>query len=1073
MLSSIIGMSHQLHLEKEKYRQWVKAGLGLGYLKEGLAPFCDDVARQQHKDILDNIKQTKNLPTVTCGQCALRTLKPDHVKIGKNQCPLGQANCNCCYTSGKIACPNNVCGAIYDNIITNHASTPPAPYWKNTQTQQWIKDPWSIAKCFINAPGYDQKTSAADIDCTGLLHVIINNKYFHNHVMCNLAGCNVFSKVRQYRNEIFHSSTMELEEAKANTYIDDMIAVLQDGKALINRKDAQDAVLKLDELKKANFIITTRSEAGVVHDAVQSISDTIKEFGNKVQQKLENVPTTYDVGCLETRVTMLETDMAAVKEKVTKLETAHSFQWDQYNYIKSKLAFQETLMSLYQQSLLQVSAIPLKPERKHCNFSDVYVRPRMRDETKDENRPPEETEIKTMSDIFTKDGNRLKSIYVLGDAGSGKTSFCKSLVNCWCMAHSGEPSIDDNFDGIKEMKKFEFLFYFALRRCKNVVSIKEMLENQYENEILSDILNKESRNIIIVLDGLDEWSSKTVTSNQFQTEGLPERDTSKDYTVITTSRPWKIETLEITDQEIEQRLKLKGFDRSSVKKMIGKTVPVLNKSFKKKKSPYVCEDKLNNKAIASMKKVPIMLLQLICLWFDDKLQGSSRCAVYSAMLELFFSWNDKKKKEKVEERLFKNMRDMSKDSPKIELPQYLLSNRLCKLYKFLIHELSRLAYETLFTNEKEASLTFENSVFEELEISDEVKTSCLKLGILSKDGCPSLSASTSDSSLLSFVHKSVQEYLAAVYIAIQFKVHIGLSCKFEIPIFSGHCESLIKKVFSNCTTLDETLEQANIFIVLCGLEPRIATSISKYVYDIVTSDKRVLEYRRKIDDKYRHTRLISKIQECILNCTEEVQACNTNILSNFYIGDIIVKSTSVCDHFCTCIDKQYISPDSVRSFRVERVSEEVFLKAVYSYLPKCQRLEKIHIDACLGSFVTDDEDIRCICGGIEHNTSTVISLIMRCPSEMKNMEIIGLVGVIMSLTTWRQFVDSLPLIPLPVKVLAPFMCITRDGEECKPGIRWRTKRGEKAAALQYVREQEELFNVKYESDRSFGLSTRK
>ncbi|XP_053405502.1 uncharacterized protein LOC128558973 [Mercenaria mercenaria] len=189
-------MAHQHHLENEKYRQWVKAGLGLGYLKEGLAPFCDDVAKQQHKDILDNIKQTKHLHTVTCGLCALRTLKPDHVKIGKNQCPLDQVNCNCCYTNGKNACPNNVCGAIYDNIITNHASTPPAPYWKNTQTQQWTGDPWSIAKCFINAPGYDQKTSAADIDCTGLLHVIINNKYFHNHIQCNLAGANVFSKVK-------------------------------------------------------------------------------------------------------------------------------------------------------------------------------------------------------------------------------------------------------------------------------------------------------------------------------------------------------------------------------------------------------------------------------------------------------------------------------------------------------------------------------------------------------------------------------------------------------------------------------------------------------------------------------------------------------------------------------------------------------------------------------------------------------------------------------------------------------------------------------------------------------------
>ncbi|XP_045216955.2 uncharacterized protein LOC123566703 [Mercenaria mercenaria] len=1251
-------MSHQLHLEKEKYRQWVKAGLGLGYLKEGLAPFCDDVAKEQHKNILDNIKQTKNLPTVTCGQCSWRTLKPDHVKTENKQCPLNQSNCNCCYTSGKNACPNNVCSVIYDNIISNHASTPPGPNWKNTKTQQWTRDPWSIAKCFINVPGYEQKTSAADIDCTGLLHVIINNKYFHNHIVCNITGTDVFSKVRQYRNKIFHSSSMELEKKDASSYIDDMIAILEDGRELSSRQDSKDAVKKLKELKKDNFIITTKSEYDVVHAAEQSISDTIEEFENKLQEKLENVPTTEDVKGLLRRVTSLEQDVDTIKQEMKELKTARSAQKDQYDFIKSKLEFQVKLVHLYRKSLLQVSAIPLKPERKHCNFSEVYVRPRITNET---NRPkdteiqthernrPKDTEIQSMSDIFTKAGQRLKSIYILGDAGSGKSSFCKSLIHCWCMAHSGEPTVEDEFDGIKEMEKFEFMFYIALRRFKDIVSIKEMLEMQYKDEILNKILNKESRSIIIVLDGLDEWSSQIVTSNQFQTEGLPERETSKDYTVVTTSRPWKIETLGITDQEIEQRLKLQGFDRSSVKKMIGKTVPVLNEEFTENKSPSACEDKLDNEAIASMTEVPIMLLQLICLWFDDKLQVSSRCGLYSAMLELFFSWNDKKKKGEKEERLFRKMREMSKKMRNIELPKYLMSNKLCEMYKFLIHELSRLAYETLFTNEKEAFLTFENSVFDKLEISDEVKTCCLKLGILSEEGCPSLNASTTDSSLLSFVHKSVHEYLAAVYIAIEFKAHIGSSSDSDNPDLSGHCAPIIKKVFRKCTTLEKILEDANNFILLCGLEPRIATSISKYIYDIVTRDKRVLDYRRIIKDAvniYRPVDLILNVQECILNCIEEVQSCHTTIPSYFYVGDIVAVRKPSFDHLCTCIDKQYISPDSVRSFTVDTYKTEEYLKTVSRYLTKCRLLERIHIDALPISDKIEDEDMKSICGVIEHNTSTLKSLyvdfypneylkpmyktinhslpdmshlvalhikgfilphedftslctflsgnsrlqqisisctfcelcrdssyfecrnqhevdlakhqqlqylecaksvtvthvntsnleiftceslnstnfvkvfenistankltklyleydrfrsdtessyytvtdklitllpllhqlreltldrftltdnIMKCPSEMKNLELICLLSVTMSLTTWRQFVDSLSLIPLPVKVLASFMYFTRDGEECNRGIYWMLEeegREEEAAAWQYVREQGELFNMR-------------
>jgi hypothetical protein len=191
-------MAHQLHLEKEKYRQWVKAGLGLGYLKEGLVPFCNDIADQQHKDILQNIRTTKSLPSnVTCGSCRVETLKPDHKPVGnaKNKvCFFGQVKCNCCSTKGKIAC--HICGAIYDFIVQHHASTPPAPDWKNSDAQQWSTDPWSVCKCFINAPGYKDKTSAVDTDCTGLLHVIINNKYFHSHIGCNVTGPNnLFSKV--------------------------------------------------------------------------------------------------------------------------------------------------------------------------------------------------------------------------------------------------------------------------------------------------------------------------------------------------------------------------------------------------------------------------------------------------------------------------------------------------------------------------------------------------------------------------------------------------------------------------------------------------------------------------------------------------------------------------------------------------------------------------------------------------------------------------------------------------------------------------------------------------------------
>ncbi|XP_053405442.1 uncharacterized protein LOC123522959 isoform X2 [Mercenaria mercenaria] len=1173
-------MAHQRHLEKTKYRQWVKAGLGLTYLTEGIAPFCEDIAELQHKDILDNIKQTKSLSAVTCGQCSWTTLRPDHAKGGNRSCTLGQRNCNCCNPAGKITCPNKVCGAIYDAVVTSHGFTPPAPYWKNTETQHWCTDPWSIAKCFINAPGYDKKTSAADIDCIGLLHLIRNNQYFHNHVQCTITPTDVFLKVIADRNEIFHSSTMELEETEANSYIDDMIAVLQDGKELNNRQDAKDAVKKLEEEMK-------------------------------------------------------------------RLKADVSSQQEPPDYERSKLELQTRLIEFYRENILRMSALPQQQESNLCDFKDVYVRTRMVIESKDElNNEPKLEDVRSMSDIFAKDGKPMKSIYVLGEAGSGKSCFCKSLVNYWCLAHSDGQNIEDEFSGVREMKKFNFVFLLPLRHYIDKMKIKEMLEEKYEHPALKKLLECESRTCLVILDGLDEWAPQG-------SKCPPERGALKEYTVITRSRSWKIATLGISDNEIRQKISLKGFDdKTTVKNMIKKTVPILNKIFKKDKVSSDCEKALKNKSVASLKHTAITLKQLICLWYDEKLHGgTSRCALYTEMLDLFFDWQ---KKKDPDDPRFIEMMKQSEDLQNVKLPLYLRHTEVCKLYSYIIHDVSRLAYETLFNNMKETSLSFDSSTFERLKITNEVKICCLKLGILSENKCQSLSASRNRRSIIAFVHKTFQEYLAAIYIAIKFNAHIVSSADSGNEDLSDKCAAFFQRVFSKCTSLNDILEQANVFIMLCGLEPRIATSISKYIYDIVTTDKRVLDYRRTIDNEYRHRDLISNVQGCILNCIEEVQACQTRIQSNFYLGDILVTRASLCDKFCSSVEKQYLSPDSVISLRTDSYQVKKNIERVWKCLQKCQHIEAMHIDYGTSSKF-DDEEINSICDVIERNNSTLKALsiafslqnigkpiqktivrrlpdmsnlvtlnienltvqhedftslctflsgnshleqisifntrcegstdsmprmcwnqhevdlsehqqlqylkcydnvtvtrvntsnleifkclllkntnyvkvldnlstayklvhlcydiigsdqhhsyhtvtdkwitllpllhqlcnltlsrftftgnIMKFPSEMKSMKIIELFVVRMSLTTWRQFVDSLPLVPLSVTVGVVNMCITRDGEECNPDIAWwRGSGGEEAAARQYIRQKDALFNVEYESGYEFYFSTKK
>ncbi|XP_053405517.1 uncharacterized protein LOC128558976 isoform X2 [Mercenaria mercenaria] len=413
-------MDNKLHLDTDTCR-WLKARFGLIYLKDGLAPFCDDVAKQQQREILNHIKQTKKLLTVTCSECDLGTLKPDHEKTD-NKCPFGQKYCNCCKTGCKIACRNKVCGAIYDKIITSHVTK--APNWKNTDVKKWTNDSWSIAKCFIYTGGYEQKSSAADTDCAGLLHVIINNTYFHDRIGCKITGSDVFTKVRTYRNEIVHTSTMKLEKVRLDTYIDGMIAVLHDGKELKGKQYVQDTVKKLEELKNEDFIITSqRRECQIVLADMKTLKKNIDKGLEDINNSIEGLATKDACEKLERQISTLESIVSKLTEEVKRLGTDNSADKEQSNYENLKKDLQKRLIKLYKKDVLRMSAMPLEQESDLNDFEDVYVRPRMTIAKKDKKEDKKEVDVLSMSDIFTNDDESIKSVYVLGEAGSGKSSF--------------------------------------------------------------------------------------------------------------------------------------------------------------------------------------------------------------------------------------------------------------------------------------------------------------------------------------------------------------------------------------------------------------------------------------------------------------------------------------------------------------------------------------------------------------------------------------------------------------------------------------------------------------------------
>jgi hypothetical protein len=187
-------MSLQPDLGNKGNCYWVKAAIGLKCLGEGLFPFCDKIVRQQHAKILATVKNNNGVTEVFCNKCSIPNLLPNHESKKGNPCPKGRKECNCCIKAAR-ACPNNVCGAVYDSVFDSYRALPQPPYWRNTNAQKWCEDPWAIAKCFININGYET-LAAKDIDTTGLLSLIMNNFEFHqNETNNSIDGDDPLSKV--------------------------------------------------------------------------------------------------------------------------------------------------------------------------------------------------------------------------------------------------------------------------------------------------------------------------------------------------------------------------------------------------------------------------------------------------------------------------------------------------------------------------------------------------------------------------------------------------------------------------------------------------------------------------------------------------------------------------------------------------------------------------------------------------------------------------------------------------------------------------------------------------------------
>ena len=451
-----------------------------------------------------------------------------------------------------------------------------------------------------------------------------------------------------------------------------------------------------------------------------------------------------------------------------------------------------------------------------------------------------QSELKHYSDLFTtnKNGAIPKRILVQGQTGIGKSTFVKKLLVDWVEVNKKtgdeKAAVLKNFElvvavNLKEVSKRQSL--------KNVISFSNVFakEDKYMTEGLVDYIANNQEKVLLIFDGYDEYrcGCNSEIYEIFNGKSL------RNCRVLITTRISKADELRGGE---DLQAEITGFSEVDRNDFMRRFLSEHEVSNLRK---HLYERKLNELA-----KVPLLLLFLCTLWKkgQSKHFPKTKTKLYLDIIEFVLNHSHRKQSS----------------------PRYVE----VASFKDILSEMGKVALQGLLNDDH---------LFEYSQLSDSVRCDeSVFIGLLQ---ITEYSEALRPVGLVSFIHKSIQEFLAAWYVTYR--------C---IPEGRNLGEIGVK--------LEECLALENVFQFICGLSKDGASTVFRHLKSVRISDpsldlsKAVPDVENETDEPlsdvtYRQRTFINLVLFLFAEVESEDELSSSCLDS---LGNILVVSHSFPDY---------------------------------------------------------------------------------------------------------------------------------------------------------------------------------